>query len=268
MDVAGSTQQNDVCTHEFQPPINAKMDWMERRGAKERERGWRSEGETERKSTMASREERKIQIVPFSCLIVFIMSSVFTGLCLCVVQSRVLCVCPTLRCYSRASVFVTSVFWWREWLVFISWWDEMTFISNLRMFARWSSKAFRSDARDAEKTAEVLVVYPVHCSISQWRDTWLQHLDVCVSEREVNTKTACGREAIQEIASLTVKNAEENKIKNRLVYKTAWDLALQRIWFPNVFRQKSTLSKLKRMWWKKKEGKLHTIKKLCEYFIV
>lgn len=168
------TLQNDVCTHKFQRPINAKTAWMERPGVWGEGEGseeWRRDSETERKSAMAMREERNIQVVPSSGLIVFSCQRFVSLFC----SVKVLFVCPTSTRQSRASVFVTRVVWWREWptrLHRLILWNEFH-LKSLQIFAYRSLKAFGSDARDAEKAATVLVVYPVHCGTWQWEDTWL-----------------------------------------------------------------------------------------------
>lgn len=146
----------------------------------ERERGWRSEGETERKSERAQWQPERKEKIKLYLLVVWLSSLClqFSKVCVFLLFSQGFCLF-VLPWHVRASVFV----WWREWLVFISWCYEMSFISNLQIFAHWSLKVFRSDARDAEKTAKVLVVYPVHCScviIAPWRmcfQTWTEYKD-------------------------------------------------------------------------------------------
>lgn len=153
MDIAGSTQQNDACTHRFQRPINAETAWMREEECEERERGRRSEGETARRRERAQwQSERKEKFK----LYLLVVCSV-----------KVLFVCPTSTRQSRASVFVTRVAWWREWptrLHRLMLWNELH-LKSLQIFAYRSLKAFRSDARDAEKAATVLVVY-IQCTVA------------------------------------------------------------------------------------------------------
>lgn len=80
--------------------------WREEE-CEERERGRRRsvrrDSEMERKSAMAIREERNVQVVPSSGLIVFSCQRFVCLFC----SVKVLFVCPTLTRQSRASVFVT-----------------------------------------------------------------------------------------------------------------------------------------------------------------